>query len=1162
MPSRLRAIVTAVVLVFAGAPSALPQTTAQVTGAITDPSGAMIPGARVTALNIDTGDKRVTRSNEAGYYSIPLLPPGRYEVSVESEGFKSLTRSGITLQVNQVARLDFTLELGAIAEHIHVAATAPLVERETAALGAVISNEKIGNLPLNGRNPFVLTLLVPGVTPTTDDISRGVPEFHHTGNIQVNGGRGNTSAFLIDGVNNTTSWAESFNTVPNIPSVEAVQEFKVHTNSFSAEFGRTGGGAVNVVIKSGTNSFRGVVYEFLRNSRMDANDFFANRAGASLMGFKRNQFGASLGGPIVKDRLFFFVNYEGIRQRAASNSTNTVPTAVQRAGNFSETSRRVGGRCVPLSLYDPATTRRAASGAGFVRDPFSRNVIPPSRLDPVAVRMLELYPASNLPGDSCTGIQNFFSAKSDRLNTDQMDIRSDFIATQRDRLSIGLSWRERDRVPPNHYGTIASPSNPSVSDPSKGARVNYVRIQSPTLLLNVAFGVNRVQRTIPPREGVDLVRLGFPKSLEEQMTKPISIPNLAITGYGATGTKSMFAFLADNSYNWSGSATWIRGRHNLKFGGELRIMQDYEHTGFGTSGEYSFGPAFTQGPDPNAPAGDRGDGLASLLLGFGTGDVQIIPGVLTSNRYFGLFVQDDIKVTPKLTLNIGLRYDVENGRKERNNKLSFFDFDAPSPLSSKVPSMPGLRGGLRFVGVDADRQFDTDKNNFGPRIGLAYSMNPKTVIRTGYGIFYLPFIGGAAGAGAGIGGFQAFTPWVSSLDGLTPVNPLSNAFPGGLNRPTGSALGLSTNVGMAFGLTDREGVIVRNARVGYMQQWNFNVQRELPFGLSFEAAYAGSKGTKLPNGPRGHQMNQLRPEQLTMRTALQELVTNPFYGTITAAGPLAEPMVTRGQLLRPYPQFLGLLNLRPDSASSIYHSFQMRVQKQFSAGLTFIAAYTNAKLISDSDNIVTYLGQVVGSQNAYDRRADRSLAGEDISQRLVFSYVYELPVGRGKRFGAHLPKWASFAVGNWKLNGITSFTAGSPVAGPTATNNSQSFSDLQRGNAVRDPYLLAGRPTSEKLARWFDPAAFSQPAAFTFGNGPRILPNVRGDGDQNFDASLFKEFPFSEEKRLEFRAEAFNLFNTPQFGFPGITVGSNAFGVVTSQRNIPRQLQLGLRLRF
>lgn len=1131
--------------------------TGVISGRIEDATAAAVPGAKIAAIEKETNVMTRTVSDGQGEYSLPALRPGTYRVEAEASGFKKLVRAGIEVQVNARVRLDLALALGSITETMDVSASAPLVESDNSALGNVIENRKIVNLPLNTRNPFQLAGLSPGVVPAQNFGDA----FNNSANFMINGGRGNSSEVLIDGITNSVPAANPIAVIAMFPSVDALQEFKVQTSAYSAEYGRSGGGIVNMIMRSGTNGLHGTLFEFLRNSRMDANSFFANRAGTPLGSFKRNQFGTTVGGPMVRDKAFFFVNYEGLRQRSGNNATLTVPTALERAGDFRQSFQPVSGACRPIQLFDPLTTRPAAGG-GFVRDAFPDSVIPAARLDRAGAKIPTYFPLPNQPGNTCTAASNYFDSLSASLTTNQMDIKLDWAPGVTHRFTAGLSWRTLEQPTANHYRSIGDTGRINGdSIPSKGGRFDYTGTYSPTLVLNARFGVTRLERVDPPnvQPGFTLSELGFAGNFQNQMTTPAGFPYMTFNGYSALGNStSAYIFQSGTSYSFNANLTKVHGPHTIKFGVDYRINQSFENSGFNTSGAFIFSQGFTQGPDPNLPVAGRGNAIASLLLGVGTGDMLVLPGVFTSNPYMGLYVQDDFKVSRKLTLNVGLRYDLEKGRTERFHQLSWFDFTAPSPLGPKV-GLPNLVGGEQFISSSRPRQFDTDPNNFGPRIGFAYSATTKTVIRGGYGIFYLPYTGEASGTASGINGFSADTTWVSSLDGLTPVGSLANPFPNGLVSVTAPGSGLLTNVGQNIGATPRDGAIDRTARVSYAQQWNLNVQREVGRQLVVEAAYSGSKGTKLVDGPTGYQLDQLTLDQMKLGTQLQQLVPNPFYGQI-ASGTLAQPTVTRGQLLRPYPQFLGVVNLRPNSAGSIYHAFQARVEKRFSAGFSLLAAYTNSKLIDDSSQPVT--GPTTTHQNVYDRRADRSVSAQDISQRLVVSYTYELPVGRGKHLASALPAWADAVVGGWQINGITTYAAGPPLAITNSQNNSGSFSGAQRPNMKGDANLEGGRSTQDRLAQWFNTSVFSQPPAFTFGNTPRVLSNVRTDRTRNWDFSLFKEFRYRERWRAELRGELFNLRNRPQFAAPGTAFGNSTFGVVSGQASPPRQVQVALKLYF
>jgi hypothetical protein len=1128
---------------------ALSQTpTAQITGRVTDATQAVVPNAEVLVINVDTGLERRTASNDEGYYAVTLLPPGQYRAAVRKQGFKPVTRSGLTLVVDQVARLDFALEVGSVTEAIEVTAAAPTVEAGTSALGTVVGSNQILDMPLNSRNPLRLAYLVPGFQPTRSFSD----QFNRASSFRINGGRSNMNDLFIDGISNSPPASNGFLSYAAFPSPDALQEFKVQTNSYSAEYGRSNGGVVNMVMRSGTNQFHGVFYEFLRNSKMDANNFFANSAGVPLPSFKRNQFGVAGGGPILRDKAFFFVNYEGLRQRQAQNFTGTVPAPAQRSGDFSGVRRRVGGVCQPLQIYDPVSTRANPSG-GFIRDPFPSNRIPTARFDPVAVNVSSYYPAANQAGDACTAVNNYFFTGSSMFDVNQLDTKIDWNPSEKNRLFGGLSWRKSRATPANAYNNIAYTDFQvrGFTIPSWNPRLDYTRVQTPTFLLNVRAGFSRVLQDAPPPAGdnFDYSVLGLPASLQQQSIPPAGFPVFNVAGYSTLGQVFSSPLEIFQTYSLAGSATWIRGKHTIKAGLDQRLNQVGSNLKQNTNGSYTFNAAFTQGPNPNVAAANLGDGMASFLLGTGaSGFVQIMPSVMTSNLYTALYVQDDFKVTARLTLNLGFRYDLETGKHDRFNQLTWFDYDVESPLAARV-RLP-LKGGVRFQGVDASAQYPTDRNNFGPRVGVSYQVNGKTVVRAGYGIFFPPYVG-MAGNSRGSEGYSTQTPWFTSLDGLTPQDYLRNPFPNGLTRPSGNAQGLLTNVGQ----NQPDSIDRVSIRSSYVHQWNLNLQRELPGRFTLEAAYVGNVGTKLTD--LGWEMNQLRAEQLSLGTALQERVSNPFFGVIPS-GPLSTAQTTRGQLLRPFPQYLSLYNFRPTSASSNYHAFQLRVQRDFANGSSLLLSYTTGKMIDDS------IGVGAGGGNsehvdAYNRRLSRAVSTLDISQRLVLSFVQELPFGRGRRFGSTLPRWLDLTIGQWQVNGILTFASGLPLA-ITAPNTSGAFSLAQRPNIVGDASLPGDRSTAEKLREWFNTRAFAQPAAFTFGNGPRTLPSVRAPGDSNFDFSLFKGFQLGENRRLEFRAECFNITNTPNFAAPGQGFGSAAFGVIGSQANDPRQVQIGLKL--
>jgi outer membrane receptor protein involved in Fe transport len=1154
-------------LTFAVGTTAFSQT-AQITGRITDQSGAVVPGAAITLTNNATGINREAVSNDEGYFTMPLLNPGEYRIAVKKDGFKPLVQPSLTLQVNQVARLDFSLETGAVTETVNITgSTAAALETETSSLGKVVDQQRIQNLPLLGRNPYSLVALVPGARPSAGLNDLPVDQISQSF-VSINGARGNQNEYLLDGAPNT---AAAQNQPVVFANPDAVQEFKVETNNFSAQYGRAGGGVFNIVTRSGTNDFHGTAYDYLRNDALNANTFFGNRAGQKKPPFRFNQFGATIGGPIDfpakvfgpmqyagKNRSFFFFSYEAVRFSQGGTYIGSVPTLQQRNGDFSQT-RNAAGNVIPI--YDPATTRaNPATPNQFLRDPFPGNVIPRNRFNPVFAKMLEFIPLPNAAGNANTAVGNFVTTAANRISKDTFSVRLDHQLTERHRMSGRFNYDNTPISRPDFYNNIASPTFGRQVFKRRNFGLDYTATFSPSLVGNFLFSFTRLENNRRPfSNGFDITSLGFPTALKTQLI-PESFPSITVAGMGGSfsianagtanllGGNDLISF-GDNTASWVGSLTKTLNRHTLKFGGETRLLRPNYWQFADTAINFSFAQNFTQGPNPTvAAAANTGFGFASFMLGIGAGSYSRAASLATQVKYYGGYMQDDWKVTDKLTLNLGLRYEYESPRTERYNQLTNFDLNATPPLTAAGLN---LKGALSFVGVNGNprEQWNADRNNFAPRIGFAWNVAPKTVVRGGGGIFYAAMtgVGGASGA-FGVSGFEAATSVVTSLNGVTPLNFLDNPYPTGINQPTGSSLGAATLLGQNIRFVDR------NMRQSYSAQWNLNVQRELPGGLLFEAGYAGNRGLKLQ---QDLELNQLPDSALALGDALRATVPNPFAGQIRT-GTLAAATVARAQLLRPYPHFLSVVSVNAAFASSNYHAALASLQRRFSKGLTLNGSYTFSKLIDLA------LGQFAGEslsnagfQNNNNLRADRSLSALDAPHRLVINGLYSLPFGAGRRFNP--TGLAGTIVNGWELSAIYTFQSGGPLAFSSATNTTFAQAGGQRPNLIGDPKL----PDSERtLARWFNTAAFAAPAAYTFGSAPRSLGAMRSDGISGIDFSVVKNTRLYESLALQFRTEFFNLTNTVRFAPPNTAFGAAAFGQVSAQSNQPRVVQFALKLIY
>ncbi|MGH9769103.1 MAG: TonB-dependent receptor domain-containing protein, partial [Blastocatellia bacterium] len=750
--------------------------TGSIVGTIKNPEGAVVPGAEITITHEQTNRTVTATANGEGYYVSPPLPVGSYRVEAKMAGFRRAFRGGVVLQIQQTAVVDFTLELGAISEQVEVTAQAPVLETTSSALGKVVDNRRILDLPLNTRNVYSLIFLTPGV-------SGSIGNNYNSMSYSVNGARPTMMDTVIDGVTASFPTVNGFTGISVFPSVDAIQEFKVMGATYPAEFGRSLGSVLNVVYKSGTNQFHGSAYEFLRNSVFDANNFFDNRRGQDLGSFKRSQFGGHATGPIIRDKTFFMGSYEGLRSRSFATRLTTVPTAEQRAGDFSKTFNQAGAL---IRIFNPFTTRANPSGSGFIRDQFTDNKIPQNLMDPVALNVLKYYPLPNQPGDANSGANNYAASGSTQINLDNYDFRIDHRLSENQTFFARYSHRYTQDVPLKAFSEELTIAEGRVIQENRARNfvAEYTHTLSPTTVLTGRIGFARTLFVFSNQGlGFKPSSLGLPASIDSVVDRQM-FPAFGVSGMTSLGGND-HRFNAFMSYPFVATLTRSQGKHNWKYGGEVRLIRVNVWEAR-NAGQFNFNAGMTQGPNPNAASSSAGYGLASFLLGTGTTGNVLIQGwknVAAQSFYYAGYAQDDWRVTSKLTLNLGVRYDYDAPRTERYDRMNFFDPDAPSPLASKVSAFPNLKGGVRFVGVDGNprHQYFKDTNNLAPRLGLAYQLNEKTVIRAGYSHIFGPSNQAAQGT-VGPFGFRTEYPWQSTNDGITPFNLLRNPYPLGF-RP-------------------------------------------------------------------------------------------------------------------------------------------------------------------------------------------------------------------------------------------------------------------------------------------------------------------------------------------------------------------------------------------
>ncbi len=970
------------------------------------------------------------------------------------------------------------------------------------------------------------------------------------GFLNFGGGRFGTTAYLLDG-----HWdsANDWDAPIWVPGVDETQEMKIQTTTFSAQYGWSTGNVVNVVTKGGTSSFHGDAWEFLRNSAMDANTFFNDAAGLAKPAFRRNQFGFTFGGPLdiprispQRDKTFFFLSYEGNRESTPATAIDTVPTAAFRQGDFSALlGSQIGTDCLgrPVlsgQLYNPFTTRNVTAGqvdpvtgvtascSGKIRDPFAGNAIPASMIDSVAKNLSQYWPNPT----SSALFSNFAATGPLGVGYDRGNLRIDHNIGDKSRMFARFSLeREFKTEFPPLYGANDVGGPGALRGENRGdAGAGYVRTINPTTVLTVTGGWNRWLETLVPQgRGFVQSSVGLPSYLDS--IAPF-FPGIGISGTSGLGSGSG-VFNPREVRSVAADLTKIHGSHTMLAG--FMFVSHQTPNEYQNQPTFGFGANMTQGPDPTAANPQTGWGYASFLLGTGNGGgITVNADSVNSNEWYGLYFQDNWKATRKLTLDLGLRYEYQTAVSERFNRNAWFDFTDANPISSAVGF--NVPGHLVYEGGARHGLYQVQPDNFAPRIALAYNAAKNLVMRAGFGIFYTPAIEIGGYQGLDLYGFTQTTPYVGTVDGITPVNLLSNPFPGGLIQPPGKSQGALTNVGLGID------AVAGYRPTPYVEQWTYGLQYQITPNNMIEAAYVGNHGVKLTFG--GLPGDQLNPQYLSMGNALFNPVANPFYGHIAASAcGLNEPTVPQAQLLLPYPEYCGVNLVQNPGASSSYNALELTFTHRWSQGLQFVASFTGSKYLSNSEGWEAWtLPGSATVRNYYDLAAEKSLDGDDIPKSLVLNYIYQLPVGRGRHFGAAMSSPLDAIVGGWQVSGITTLKDGFPLSIGADVNNTGSFGGSQRPNLVGNPHVP--NPT---LDRWFNTAAFAQPPAFTFGNVPREMPNLRAPGTDTTDLGLEKWFNIWDEKlRLEFRAEAYNVFNQPQFFAPDTNLGDPTFGMITA----------------
>lgn len=1103
-----------------------------VTGTVRDSSGAVIPGAKVDVSNEATGIGLSVETQSNGVFLAPQLAPGDYRVTITASGFKQLDIANLKVDVGATLTQDATLTVGQVTETVRVEGLSSLVDTTSGQVGTTIQTSYVLEMPLSSRNVFTLVNLVPGAFYRGNDISLG-------------GGRTRSAQILIDGVTSSRGGVAA-QQVDLTPPVDSMQEFKVEVNAMGAENGRSSAGSVNAVTRSGTNRFNGSFYEFLRNDALDA----AGWNNDTKPPLRRNNFGATIGGPIRRNRTFFFYNYDGLRERTGNSTTRSVGLREWRRGDFSSAMRDAGGRAVFVPIYDP-DTGTGVFGNPRSNTPFPNNTIPASRLDPVAAKAAAFIPAANrTPNNPYNLSGNWQENRIDSVTRDYHIGRVDHEFTQRTRAFARyiITVPEQDR---NAYSPSYGPADPEgidIGTRRQNLALNATHLFSPTLFLNMTGGFNRV--FIRRRSG-DCCETNYGQQLGLPNVPGEAFPRFnfgggfaPVTEIGANGNANRVA--AINNFEYAGRFSKVAGSHTVKFGVQHSRYGGNELGRNQPSGVYAFNGRLTSGfTAAGATIANTGLPFADFLLGrMNSVDATVAPGYGRRIRYYAGYFQDDWRLTPNLTLNLGIRYETESPMFEVAGRMSSFDPYAPNPLAGTGDIPAGALGIVLFQNRNGEGKYlwNQDLNNFAPRFGFAYRIRgaETSVIRGGFGLYYgNPYDRELVQQlKAGFGNvYRARSPVPFTLRDGPPAEAFAD-IPESELTPTYGTRGTRFEASQIQYLD-------RNRKTPYTINMNLTIQHQWK-EVFFEMGYLGNLGRQIvfPN----INMNHIHPDLLA-RTEIPERLRRPW----TVLGSDQSQIQI----------------LAPNWGISNYHALTLRTERRFRGGFSWVLAYTFSKWIDNSvftgGDGATY-GDDDQIQNIYNLRSERALSTNSIPHRVVISPIIELPFGKGRRW-VNRGGITNAVLGGWEISTLATFRSGAPFGlnvlnGPRDILGDQADGRNLRPNIVGNPNegVQRGEPAEGiRGIYWFNPSAFEAPARFTLGNVSRTVPGVLGPGSINFDSLLAKNFQVTERWKAQFRWETFNSFNTPEFNLPNQTLNGGGFGLVTGADS-RRIMQMGLKL--